>query len=186
MSKTREQIEAEKATKPRPDLIPARAIYGGGRVMGYGFKKHGVCTWRVAETEQADPQTHLASLERHINEFKLDPSAREEGSGMPVLWHAFAQLAILIDLVENPARIPNENDGEWGITSRLRTQVTVALRGHSATETGISSDGTSAVSPSACDNAPHPCATVFNDSGWTEPSPRVIQDDDAETPKERG
>jgi hypothetical protein len=36
-----EEIDAEKAARPRPDLFPARAIEAGGRAFGYGAKKHG-------------------------------------------------------------------------------------------------------------------------------------------------
>lgn len=189
MSKTREQIEAEKAGKARPDLLPARAIHGGGCVMGYGYRKHGVCTWRVAGTEQADPQTHLASLERHINEFKLDPTAREEGSGMPVLWHALAQLAILIDLVENPARVPGENDGEWGITARLKAQFGPPPVVHSiepksnqdaylnAADLANATNGRGGpgVDPKiAADSNSRPCALPFNEIGLSEESNRAI------------
>lgn len=118
--RTEAEINAEKASKPRPDLVPARALHGAAMVMGYGFRKHGVCTWRVAGTEQADPQTHWASLLRHLIEFALDPYARESGSGYPVLWHALSQLAILIDLVENPPDAPGANDGAWSINRALR------------------------------------------------------------------
>lgn len=117
---TAAEVSAEKAAKPRPDLAPAIAIMGLAHVLAYGFRKHGVCTWRVAGSEQADPQTHLASLERHILEFKLDPNAREEGSGFPVLWHALAQLAILIDLMEDPPTRSGVNDKRCLIEGRLR------------------------------------------------------------------
>lgn len=157
-TRTREQIEAEKRTKPRPDLLPVRGVLaicreapaghmlfsllaaqgsdekvehlaaagraiaselGGtaaallkaGEVMGYGFRKHGRCTWRVAGTEQADPQTHYASAVRHVLERIENPDASEEGSGKPVLYHALAQIIIAIDLLENPPKIEGENDG---------------------------------------------------------------------------
>lgn len=117
--KTRDEIEAEKALKPRPDLLPACAIIGAGRVMAYGASKHGDCTWRVAGTGQADPQTHLASAYRHLLEFMEDPRAVEEGSGLPVLYHCLSQVAIVIDLVENPPDKEGENDGRGTVTSRL-------------------------------------------------------------------
>jgi len=172
MAKSQSEIDAEKAAKPRPDLIPAHVLLGFaqasramlsstsrpdpffydavedllaygqtgdvdhvfsamasvavsrfashaeamlamGRVMGYGFAKHGVCTWRVAGTQQADTQTHYASALRHLLEDAIDSSAREEGSGLPVIEHALAQLGILADLVISPAAIEGENDGKW-------------------------------------------------------------------------
>ena len=169
MTKTREEIDAEKAAKPRPDLLPASAllaigegrspeiptvrnaytrllkfrhnldtgqlwgamlhvvaILGGGgaafldagAVMGYGFRKHGKCTWRVAGTQQADPQVHLASAERHLLEHLQDHKATEEGSGMPVLWHALAQLCILYDLWVDPPQMEGVNDGKALIAPR--------------------------------------------------------------------
>lgn len=183
MGKTEQEINAEKLGKPRPDLLPARALtqgarglshfhrqpfstedtgnascalyflrvfrevlgetnlraalvhtsnalggwhqacMAGGRVMGYGFRKHGDCTWRVAGTEQADPQTHIASAERHLLEYLIDPEAREEGSGLPVLEHAFSQLCITLDLVLDPPQLANMNDGHGTVTARLRGEV---------------------------------------------------------------
>lgn len=101
--KTQAEIDQEKFGKPRPDLLPACAILGAGKVMGYGFRKHGNCTWRIAGTEQADPQTHYASALRHLLEYGDNPNAIEEGSGLPVLYHALSQIAILIDCIDNPA-----------------------------------------------------------------------------------
>ena len=169
MTKTMEEINAEKKLKSRPDLIPAAVLqrfykaydpmragfktfvsreavdallrFGAegdldglfeamaitarirgtghalamGRVMAYGYNKHGVCTWRVAGTEQADPQTHYASALRHLLEYSADPLAVEEGSGLPVLDHALSQMAILANLVMDPPDRPGENDGRWRI-----------------------------------------------------------------------
>lgn len=98
--KTRQEIDNEKRHKGRPDLVPATAILRCGEVMGYGFRKHGDCTWRKEGTEQADVKTHLASAVRHLLERLEDSEAVEEGSGMPVLWHCMAQIAIAIDLDE--------------------------------------------------------------------------------------
>lgn len=173
--KTCEEINAEKAAKSRPDLLPAlpllqlsdwdvpsaehadisglhtdavhvratngsvaafseliglliyivgdgsygTALLRAGQVMGYGYRKHGKCTWRVAGTEQADPQTHIASGERHILEWKADPDAVEEGSGLPVLWHALSQYLIAWDLLLDPPQHPGQNDGHGMIGDRL-------------------------------------------------------------------
>jgi hypothetical protein len=94
---TREEVEREKRHKPRPDLIPAAALLAVGDCMGYGYRKHGDCTWTVEGTEQADPRTHLASAMRHLLEHLADPNATEEGSGLPVLWHAAAQVLIAVE-----------------------------------------------------------------------------------------
>lgn len=99
MPKSQQEIDAEKAAKPRPDLIPGSATLAEGAVDAYGFFKHGPCTWKIAGTEQADPQTHIASACRHIAEYLDNPDAVEAGSGLPVLWHARAQIGIAIDCI---------------------------------------------------------------------------------------
>ena len=105
--KSEQEINAEKAAKPRPDLVPARAVMAAGRCMAYGLAKHGGGksgrgTYRDAGTDQAKVETHLASCIRHLLEYQIDPNATEEGSGLSVLDHAMAQLAIVVDLVEDP------------------------------------------------------------------------------------
>lgn len=88
-----------KTEKPRIDLVPPLAIRAIAWAMTHGVKEHGERKWRGAGT---DPGTRLASLLRHLNEYQIDPNATEENSGLPVLWHALAQLAIMVDLVEDP------------------------------------------------------------------------------------
>lgn len=95
--KTEQEIDAEKAFKPRVDLIPGHALLEVGRTMAYGFGKHGTCTWRTAGTEQAKASTHVASASRHLAEYLGDPDATEEGSGLSVLAHCAAQLLIAIE-----------------------------------------------------------------------------------------
>jgi len=99
---SREQVDAEKALKPRPDLLPARALLGAGKAMAYGRAKHGNRTWRVPDTEQATVECHAASAMRHFLDYLLDPNAIEEGSGLPVLYHLLCQVSIMIDLHEDP------------------------------------------------------------------------------------
>ena len=67
-----------------------------------GLGPTGRGTYRIAGTEQATVACHLASCFRHLLEFQIDPEATEEGSGLSVLDHAMAQLAIVVDLVEDP------------------------------------------------------------------------------------
>lgn len=101
-----------------PDAALPHAMLSAGRVMGYGFRKHGNCTWRVAGSEQADPQTHIASAERHLLEYLVFPGATEEGSGQPVLYHALAQLCITLHLVLDPPKLVGANDGHGTVTGR--------------------------------------------------------------------
>lgn len=110
MTKSAEEINAEKASKPRVDIVPPALMLAAGRALGYGTKKHGVPedndgfgTWRTPNTQQADPLTHYACLMRHLLLWRsgevIDPVERG-GSGLPHTDHAAAQLAILIDLLE--------------------------------------------------------------------------------------
>ena len=112
---TEKEVDIEKLYKPRPDLLPARALLAAGEVMGYGYRKHGNCTWRVAGTEQAKPETHTASALRHLLEHLADPRAVEEGSGLPVLWHAMSQIAIAIDCIESAKQARKAARGGNGI-----------------------------------------------------------------------
>ncbi len=96
--KTQAEIDAEKREKSRPDWIPGTALHEEGLVQGYGGRKHGECTWRVAGTEQAKPETHIASAMRHLIEIlRHGPAARDPESGLLHAAHARAQLGIAID-----------------------------------------------------------------------------------------
>lgn len=104
--KTQAEIDAEKALKSRPDLIPTRAILAGGRAFAYGANKHGLGqtgrgTYRDAGTEQAQVATHRASFLRHWCAYwageLIDPE-----SGLSHLDCMQAQLSIIIDLIEDP------------------------------------------------------------------------------------
>lgn len=108
---SREQVDAEKASLPRPDLIPPSALLEEGLVMGMGFRKHGDCTWRQLGTQQADPKTHIASAMRHLVKTLLDPMARDQQSGRVHLAHARAQIGIAIEcLYQDGALTP---DFDW-------------------------------------------------------------------------
>lgn len=87
-----------------------KALLVAGEIMAVGLRKHGLCTWRVAGTEQADPQTHYASACRHVAEAFAGLEA-DRDSGRPPLTHALTQIAILIDLLVDPPMVAGENDG---------------------------------------------------------------------------
>lgn len=111
-TKTAEEISAEKAAKPRPDLVPARAIVAAGRAFGYGARKHGLSsngrgTYRdpVNHPDQCLVATHVASFERHWFAYKSGELIDKE-SGLAHLDCAAAQLSIVIDLTEDPPVVP--------------------------------------------------------------------------------
>jgi hypothetical protein len=103
---TREEIEAEKAAQPRPDLCPGAALLAIGEVMAYGYGKHGRCTWRTPGTKQAEPETHIASAFRHLAKMGPAYDALDDESGLPHLHCALSQLAIAVDCM----RVAPERD----------------------------------------------------------------------------
>jgi hypothetical protein len=96
---TREEIDAEKAAQPRPDLCPGAALLAIGEVMAYGYGKHGRCTWRTPGTKQAEPETHIASAFRHLAKMGPAYDALDDESGLPHLHCALSQLAIAVDCI---------------------------------------------------------------------------------------
>lgn len=101
------EIDAEKARKPRPDLVPARAILAAGRAMAYGVSKHGPGqtgrgTYRDPG-EQGRPETHMASCLRHMLAY-LCGETHDSDSGLAHLDCATAHLCMVVDLVEDPVR----------------------------------------------------------------------------------
>lgn len=99
------------------DVAAGHALLDVGAVMAVGFVKHGPCTWRVAGTSQAEPQTHYACACRHVAEALAGRDA-DPDSGRPPLVHALAQIAILIDLLVDPPQLAGQNDGHAMIAAR--------------------------------------------------------------------
>lgn len=97
-------VVAEAGTDPGVVLMAA------GEIMGVGYHKHGPCTWRIARTEQADPQTHYASAVRHLLEYVAGVTADPDSGHSPLL-HAICQLAIMLNLLHDPPEHPDDNDG---------------------------------------------------------------------------
>lgn len=106
MPRSEADINAEKAAKSRPDLLPGTAALAKGDVQSFGLAKHGPCTWRNEGTDQADPRTHLASASRHAAHVFDDPWSIDEQSGLLNLAHLGAQIDIALDCLRasDPAR----------------------------------------------------------------------------------
>lgn len=117
--KTTAEVDAEKAAKPRPDLVPGRAILAAARAFGYGAAKHGTPggrgTYRIAGDLQSRVRTHAASLERHWQAIKSGEFVDPE-SGLSHLDHMAAQLSIVIDLMEDPPGSIDDEDRRWYTT----------------------------------------------------------------------
>lgn len=122
-------IDEEKSRKSRPDLVPALAIEAAGDAFAYGVAKHGIPngrgTYRIAGTEQAETQTHVASFERHWLAWKRGEECDPE-SGLSHLAHAMAQLAIVVDLVRNP---PNSCIGGGSYLDVLEREAALTTSG---------------------------------------------------------
>ena len=106
MPKSMEEINAEKDAKPRVDKIPGVALNAIGDVKAYGLCKHGDCTWKKAGTEQADPQTHVASASRHMSDVFDDLWSVDAATGLLNMAHLGAQICIALDCMRraDPAR----------------------------------------------------------------------------------
>ncbi len=94
-----DQVNAEKAKKSRPDLIPGLARLAVGHALASGLLKHGDQTWRVEGTDQATPEAHIASAERHLAQCQQNLGAMND-TELPHLWHAATQLLIAIECIE--------------------------------------------------------------------------------------
>lgn len=86
-----QEIKAD-AGKPRVSLVPKELIYAIARVREHGIKKYGDKeTWREVET-----QRYIDALYRHVLEFVEDPTAIDEESGLPTLFHVACNVAFLL------------------------------------------------------------------------------------------
>lgn len=122
-------IDAEKASKPRPDLVPPAFMQAAGRALASGLGKHGGGqsgwgTYRDAGTEQALVTTHVASFQRHWEAFRQglrdgDPLVRDPGTGLPEIDCACAQLSIIADLLVHPpeAKTAVESEAKTAVES---------------------------------------------------------------------
>ncbi len=117
--KSEQEINAEKAAKSRPDLVPGRFALAAGRSFAIGAVKHGtprgLGSYRVAGTEQATVTSHWASMERHLAEIKAGHFMDDApgGTGLAHIDCVCAQISIIVDLMENPAGPIPENDLRW-------------------------------------------------------------------------
>lgn len=84
--------------KPRYDLVPVSAVRAIATVFTQGAHGRDDHDWRYHPYEYSKC---LASLERHIADFK-EGKIDDVDTGLPVLWHAIARLAMLIEWESMP------------------------------------------------------------------------------------
>lgn len=105
-------LSKEKASKPRPDLLPASVRAAAGRVIGHAMRKHGHPndSARNPDHPNGTRAAHIASIERHwlayLNGEKHDP-----GDGEHPLIHAIVRMAYLAERDET-CHHPKESDAE--------------------------------------------------------------------------
>lgn len=79
--------------KPKIHLVPPEVIEAMATVYGFGAEKYGENNWRQ-DIHKFPYSRHYSSIMRHLLAFHsgedLDPE-----SGLPHLWHAMTQMAIL-------------------------------------------------------------------------------------------
>lgn len=82
------------AGKPRPTLVPVKAILAITAIREYGCKKYqDPDNWR-----KVDPQRHRDALYRHLLAYLEDPHGVDEESRLPNLWHLLTNAAFLAEL----------------------------------------------------------------------------------------
>lgn len=89
-----DQTAKHDGGKPRPTLVPVKAIRAITEVREYGCKKYtDPENWRRVE-----PQRYRDALCRHLLDYLEDPEAVDEESGLPVMWHVLTNAAFLTAL----------------------------------------------------------------------------------------
>lgn len=89
-----DQTAKRDAGKPRPTLVPVKAIRAITAVREKGCEKYGDPeNWRKVE-----PQRYRDALYRHLLAYLEEPFGLDEESHLPHLWHLLTNAAFLADL----------------------------------------------------------------------------------------
>lgn len=81
--------------KPRPELLPPRAIEEVSAVLAYGARKYSADNWRRATPDEARPRYVGAAL-RHLFAY-LKGERNDPESGYPHLAHAVTSLLFVLE-----------------------------------------------------------------------------------------
>mgnify|MGYP006347971505 CR=1 FL=1 len=87
--------------KPRYDLIPPRALADVARVLTFGAVKYGDENWRQVPHAKA---RYYAACMRHLEAWRLDPTAVDHEFRLPHLAHALCCIIFLSEL-DRPAKV---------------------------------------------------------------------------------
>ena len=98
MSK-KEGFEKHDQGKPRMSLVPQEAVRGVAKVMTFGAQKYAAHNWR----QPTNWCRFLDAAMRHMNDWAcgVDLDLGEDGSGLPVIDHAIAELMMLSSAIKN-------------------------------------------------------------------------------------
>lgn len=121
-----DQIAKRDAGKPRPTLVPVKAIRAIAAVREKGCQKYGdPDNWKKVE-----PQRYRDAAYRHWLAYLENVDSIDEESGLPSLWHLLTDIGFLVVL-------------EWGrhVKSMLRRSET-APGGSTAGETVLGNETT--------------------------------------------
>lgn len=80
--------------KPRTDLLPARALLGAARVLGFGAGKHGAHGYRTLPDAW---DVYYGKVTRHLLERRAGV-LRDPETGVSPLVNALADLMLLVEL----------------------------------------------------------------------------------------
>ena len=91
-----QELKADKG-KARLSLVPMRILWAIARVREFGVEKYGQTDgWR-----KVSPERYRDALMRHIASYIDYPAGTDAEYGLPHLWHAACNNALLIALEDN-------------------------------------------------------------------------------------
>ena len=103
-----DQIAKRDAGKPRPTLVPVKAIRAIAAVREKGCQKYGDPeNWRKVE-----PQRYRDALYRHLLAYLEEPFGVDEESQLPHLWHLLTNAAFLTELewLDEPLNVEDSHE----------------------------------------------------------------------------
>ena len=94
--------------KLRHDLVPVEVIEALASVLQHGAEKYGDDNWQ----QGINFRRIYSALQRHLTAWRKGQYF-DEDSGLPVLWHALAELSFLIYFEQHGYQDFNDFMDEW-------------------------------------------------------------------------